>query len=143
MYNRPYNQMPKWHLNNYWTEDNPNAYLPRYTGYFAPFYKGRVNANTRYLQDASYIRLKSVQVGYTLPEKLTRKLGFKVMSIYLAGENLWTWSPVYKYTRDVDVTANIYGADSTLSTTGDGYNFPTMKSLSLGVKLTFGQIDKK
>ena len=50
---------------------------------------------------------------------------------------------MYKYTRDVDVTANIYGTDGTLSTTGDGYNFPTMKSLSLGVKLTFGQIDKK
>lgn len=143
MYNRPYNQMPSWHLNNYWTEDNPDAYLPRYTGYFAPFYKGRVNANTRYLQDASYLRLKSVQVGYTLPEKFTRKFGFKVVSVYLAGENLWTWSPVYKYTRDVDVTANIYGTDGTLSTTGDGYNFPTMKSLSLGVKLTFGQIDKK
>ena len=142
MYNRPYNQMPTWHLNNYWTEENPNAYLPRYTGYFAPFYKGRVNANTRYLQDASYIRLKSLQIGYTLPEKLTRKAGFQKVSFYISGENLWTWSPVYKHTRDVDVTANIYGNDSTLSTTGDGYNFPTMKSISLGVKLTFGKIEK-
>ena len=143
MYNRPYNQMPSWHLNNYWTEDHPDAYLPRYTGYFAPFYKGRVNANTRYLQDASYIRLKSVQIGYNLPDKLIRRAGFQKVSIFLAGENLWTWSPVYKYTRDVDVTANIYGNDSVLSTTGDGYNFPTMKSVSLGLKLTFGHIDKK
>ena len=140
MYNRPYNQMPSWHLNNYWTEENPNAYLPRYTGYFAPFYKGRVNANTRYLQDASYIRLKSVQIGYNLPEKLTRKAGLQKVSVFVAGENLWTWSPVYKWTRDVDVTANIYGTDSVLSTTGDGYNFPTMKSVSLGLKVTFGQV---
>ena len=142
MYNRPYNQMPTWHLNNYWTEENPGAYLPRYTGYFAPFYKGRVNANTRYLQDASYIRLKSVQIGYNLPSKLTRKAGLEKVSVFVAGENLWTWSPVYKHTRDVDVTANIYGTDSTLSTTGDGYNFPTMKSISLGVKVTFGRFDK-
>ncbi len=142
MYNRPYNQMPTWHLNNYWTEENPDAYLPRYTGYFAPFYKGRVNANTRYLQDASYIRLKSVQIGYNLPSKLTRKAGLEKVSVFVAGENLWTWSPVYKHTRDVDVTANIYGTDSTLSTTGDGYNFPTMKSISLGVKVTFGRFDK-
>lgn len=142
MYNRPYNQMPEWHLNNYWTEDNPDAYLPAFTGYFAPFYKGRVNANTRYLQDASYIRLKSVQVGYTLPEKLTRKAGFQKVSFYVSGENLWTWSPLYRYTRDIDVTANIYGNDSTLSTNGDGYNFPTMRSWSLGVKLTFGKTDK-
>lgn len=142
MYNRPYNQMPTWHLNNYWTEENPDAYLPRYTGYFAPFYKGRVNANTRYLQNASYIRLKSVQIGYNLPSKLTRKAGLEKVSVFVAGENLWTWSPVYKHTRDVDVTANIYGTDSTLSTTGDGYNFPTMKSISLGVKVTFGRFDK-
>ena len=142
MYNRPYNQMPTWHLNNYWTEDHTDAYLPRYTGYFAPFYKGRVNANTRYLQDASYIRLKSVQLGYNLPTKLTRKIGLQKVSVFVAGENLWTWSPVYKHTRDVDVTANIYGTDSTLSTTGDGYNFPTMKSFSLGLKVTFGHIDR-
>ena len=68
---------------------------------------------------------------------------FQKVSFYISGENLWTWSPVYKHTRDVDVTANIYGNDSTLSTTGDGYNFPTMKSISLGVKLTFGKIEKK
>ena len=49
---------------------------------------------------------------------------------------------MYEHTRDVDVTANIYGTDSTLSTTGDGYNFPTMKSISLGLKVTFGHIDK-
>ena len=50
---------------------------------------------------------------------------------------------MYKWTRDVDVTANIYGADSTLETTGDGYNFPTMKSVSIGLKVTFGHMDKK
>ena len=140
MYNRPYNQMPSWHLGNYWTEDNPNAYLPRYTGYFAPFYKGRTNANTRYLQDASYLRLKSVQIGYNLPDKIVRKIGLQKAAVFVAGENLWTWSPVYKWTRDVDVTANIYGTDSVLSTTGDGYNFPTMKSVSLGLRVNFGLV---
>ncbi|MBP5383247.1 MAG: SusC/RagA family TonB-linked outer membrane protein, partial [Bacteroidales bacterium] len=143
MYNRHYNQMPSWHLGNYWTEDNPNAYLPRYTGYFEPFYKGRTNANDRYLQNASYIRLKSVQIGYNIPEKITRKAGLHKVSVFLAGENLWTWSPVYKWSRDVDVTANIYGTDSVLETTGDGYNFPTMKSISVGVKVNFGHIDKQ
>lgn len=51
-YNRPYNQVPLWHLNNYWTKDRPDAYLPRYSGYYNPLYKG--TANTRYLQDVSY-----------------------------------------------------------------------------------------
>lgn len=136
-YNRPYAQMPKWHLNNYWTEDNPDAYLPRYAGYYAPFYKGTNNANTRYLMDVSYIRLKNLQVGYTLPSKWTDAIRMKKVSIFFSGENLWTWSPMYKYTRDIDVTANIYGTDSVLSSTGDGFNYPTLRSYSFGLNITF------
>lgn len=136
-YNRPYAQMPKWHLNNYWTEDNPDAYLPRYAGYYAPFYKGTNNANTRYLMDVSYIRLKNLQVGYTLPAKWTDAIRMKKVSIFFSGENLWTWSPMYKYTRDIDVTANIYGTDSVLSSTGDGFNYPTLRSYSFGLNITF------
>lgn len=136
-YNRPYAQMPKWHLNNYWTEDNPDAYLPRYAGYYAPFYKGTNNANTRYLMDVSYIRLKNLQVGYTLPAKWTDAIRMKKVSVFFSGENLWTWSPMYKYTRDIDVTANIYGTDSVLSSTGDGFNYPTLRSYSFGLNITF------
>lgn len=136
-YNRPYAQMPKWHLNNYWTEDNPDAYLPRYAGYYAPFYKGTNNANTRYLMDVSYIRLKNLQVGYTLPAKWTDAIKMKKVSVFFSGENLWTWSPMYEYTRDIDVTANIYGTDSVLSSTGDGFNYPTLRSYSLGLNITF------
>ena len=57
MYNRPYNQVPTWHLQNYWTEERPNAYLPRYVGYYGPMNANTVNVNTRYLQAVSYIRL--------------------------------------------------------------------------------------
>jgi TonB-linked SusC/RagA family outer membrane protein len=75
-YNRPYNQMPKWHENNYWTEENPNAFLPRYAGYYAPFHGGHNNANTRYLMDVSYLRLKSLQIGYNLPQQWLSKTKF-------------------------------------------------------------------
>lgn len=136
-YNRPYAQMPKWHVGNYWTEDNPDAFLPRYAGYYGPFYKGSNNANTRYLMDVSYIRLKNLQVGYTLPKKWTDAIHMQKISVFFSGENLWTWSPTYRYTRDIDVTANIYGTDSVLSSTGDGYNYPTLRSFSLGLNLTF------
>ena len=136
-YNRPYNQMPTWHIGNYWTEDNPDAYLPRYTGYYGVLYKGTANANTRYMQDVSYIRLKNLQVGYNLPTKWISKIGLKKAAIYFSGENLWTWSPMYKWSRAIDVTANIYGTDSERSSTGDGYNYPTMKSYSFGLNITF------
>ncbi len=136
-YNRPYGQLPKWHIGNYWTEDNPDAYLPRYTGYYAPFYQGTNNACTRYLMDVSYIRLKNIQVAYTFPDKWTKAINMKKISVFFSGENLWTWSPMYKHTRDIDITANIYGTDSVLSTNGDGYNYPTMRSYSFGINLTF------
>ena len=46
-------QMPSWHVGNYWTPENPDAFLPRYAGYYAPFYGGHKNANTRYLMNAA------------------------------------------------------------------------------------------
>jgi hypothetical protein len=58
--------------------------------------------------------------------------------IYLTGENLWSWSPLYKHTRDFDVT-NTSGSDPDLTTgtSGDNYSYPLMKSISLGLSLTF------
>lgn len=135
-YNRPYNTLPTWHLNNYWTEENPDAYLPRYAGYYGPFYKGTNNATTRYLQDVSYIRLKSLQIGYNLPAKWINKVGLKKARVFFSGENLWTWSPMYKYSKDIDV-ANIYGTDAEVGSTGDGYNYPTLKTYSFGLSITF------
>ncbi len=137
-YNRPYNQMPSWHQGNYWTEDNPDAFLPRYTGYYAPFYKGTSNANTRYLMNVAYLRLKNLQIGYNLPNAWIKKAHLKKVGVYLSGENLFTWSPLYKYTKDINVS-NIGDSDSDLtsSNSGDGYNYPMMKSISLGLNITF------
>ena len=71
-YNRPYNQALKWMIGNYWTEDNKDAYLPRYSGYYGPLYSGA--ANSRYLQNAAYLRLQNLQIGYNLPEKWIKKM---------------------------------------------------------------------
>lgn len=136
-YNRPYNQMPSWHLNNYWTEDKPNAFLPRYTGYYSPFFNGHYNANTRYLMDVSYLRLKNLQIGYNLPTSWMKKIRLSNIGIYISCENLFTWSPLYKYTKDINVS-NIGPSDIDLNSgSGDGYNYPMMKSISLGLNMTF------
>lgn len=134
-YNRPYNNLPSWHLDNYWTEDNPGAYLPRYAGYNASI-KG--NAQTRYLQNAAYIRLKNLQIGYTFPTVVIQKMHLKNLRISASAENLWTWSPLYKKTRDIDV-ANIGKSDPDISdsNSGDGFNYPSMQSYSLGLSLSF------
>lgn len=136
-YNRPYNQMPTWHVDNYWTPENPDAFLPRYTGYYAPLYRGTDNANTRYLMNVAYLRLKNIQVGYNLPTAWVNKLHLSNVGVYLSGENLFTWSPLYKYSKDVNVS-NIGTSDTDLNNgSGDAYNYPMMKSFSIGLNVTF------
>ncbi|HBG41270.1 MAG TPA: SusC/RagA family protein [Porphyromonadaceae bacterium] len=133
-YNRPYNMLPSWHLENYWTEQNTGAYLPRYAGYNSSIR----TAQTRYLQNVAYVRLKNLQFGYNLPSSVVSPLNIQQARIYFSGENVWSWSPLYKHTRDLDV-ANIDGSDRDLTNggSGDGNNYPLMKSFSFGVSLTF------
>src|SRR5690606_29265860 len=137
-YNRPYNPLPRWHLDNHWTPENPDAYLPRYVGRVANREDGILtdNPQTAYLQNIAYVRLKNIQLGYSLSGNLISKIGAENARIYLSGENLWTWSPLYKITRDIDVE-NTGPSDLKLSSgdSGDGYNYPMLKSLSLGLSV--------
>ena len=53
-------------------------------------------AQTKYLQNIAYIRLKNIQIGYNLPQKLISKIGASDLKVYISGENLWCYSPLYK-----------------------------------------------
>ena len=138
-YNRPYNDPPKWHIDNHWTPDNLDAYLPRYTARLANRTNGILREEqTRYLQNIAYLRLKNVQFGYNLPMNLVSKIKAQNVKIYFSGENLMTWSPLYKYSRDLDVEST--GPSDQLftsSNSGDGYNYPMMKSVTFGISITF------
>lgn len=139
-YNRPYNQAPKWHQNNMYKEElqNFDAYLPRLVGYTAMGGRALGVPNDRYLQNAAYVRLRNLQVGYSLPTQLISKIGAQKVTFYLSGENVWTWSPLYKWTKDTDVTS-IYGSDRDLTDgrSGDGYNYPMLKNWSVGLNVNF------
>ena len=138
-YNRPYNRLPQFHLGNIWSEENPDAYFPRYRGYTAQNGSAELaQTQTRYLQNAAYIRMKNVQVGYNLPQSLIRNIKMTNARIYLSGENLFTWSPLYKLTRDLDVES-INGSDRVLTSggNGNGNNYPMLKSVTLGLSVNF------
>lgn len=137
-YNRAYNQMPKWQLGNYWTEQNRDAYMPRYSARMSPFYSVQRRGNTRYVLDASYIRLKNIQFGYNLPEKWIKPLHLSKASIFFSGENLWDWSPMYKHIwGTVDVLGLGEDPENSDSTAGSGGCYPIMSSYSFGISLTF------
>jgi TonB-linked SusC/RagA family outer membrane protein len=140
-YNRPYNAYPRWQQDNMYREElgNFDAYLPRLVGYISQG-TGRALqvANDRFMQNVGYVRLRNLQIGYTIPERITSKIHARDLKVYVSGENIWTWSPLYKWTRDTDVTS-IYGSDRDLSGggSGDGYNYPMLKSVSIGLSLNF------
>jgi len=138
-YNRPYNPLPAWHLDNHWTPENPNAYLPRYVSRLANR-SGSIlrEAQTKYLQNIAYIRLKNIQVGYNLPVPVVSKIKATNARVYVTAENIWTWSPLYRRTRDLDVE-NTGPSDQlfTSSNAGDGYNYPMLKSVAIGLSITF------
>lgn len=135
--NRPYSFLPAFNLNR-WTEENPdqNAYFPRYRGYTALSGTRELAVRqTRYLQNASYIRLKNLTIGYSLPTRITNKLKLSSFRAYVTGQNLWTHSPMYKVTKNFDPEV-IEGSDPEINPGGgDGFSYPMQKSFTFGINL--------
>ncbi|SFC72500.1 TonB-linked outer membrane protein, SusC/RagA family [Parapedobacter composti] len=101
---------------------NLDAYYPR-----ALFGTGKnQQAQTRYLQDASYLRLKNAQIGYTFPNQLTSKIGIKNFRISLSGENLATFTRLTK----------IFDPETVFGSTG-GNVYPLAKVWSFGLNANF------
>ena len=139
-YNRPYGGIPKSQLGNIWKEDNVNAYFPRYVSRIASNANGTLaTPSSKYLQDVKYIRLKNIQIGYNLPSNIAKKIGSSAARVYISAENIWTASPLFNITRDIDVE-NIVASDQVFSpggNSGDGYNYPIMKNINLGLSISF------
>jgi len=140
-YNRPYNNIPKWHVGNMWTPENTNAYFPRTMSRAASNSTSRTLgiAQTKYLQNIAFIRMKNIQVGYNLPKKWVSKVKANNARVYFSGENLWTYSPLYKLTTGIDVE-NTGPSDQVFNpggNSGDGYNYPMLKSFSFGLNITY------
>lgn len=91
--------------------------------------------NNRYMQDASFVRLKNLQISYTLPKKWCDAATFKTVKVFFNGENLFCFTPMHKYAPNLDPEGLSY--DSDFSGTQDGNTYPVMKSFTLGVNLSF------
>ena len=130
LYARPFATfIPRDFQTMYWSEENPDAYLPRPRGYVAGVGTGRelTETNDRYLQNIGYLRLKNLTVGYTLPEKLTRKAGIKELRVYFTGENLFYYAPGL-HTKYID--------PEMAQTNGNLRIYPWQKTIMFGVDVT-------
>lgn len=83
---------------------------------------------TRYLQNAAYVRLKNLQLGYTLPNEYTKKFGVQKVRVFVSGENIWTYTKLAKMFDP----ETIDGGNN-----GNGNAYPMSKVLSCGLSLNF------
>lgn len=113
----------KIHLQRFNIETNPdpNAAYPRLT-YHKSY--NQSSMSTYWLEDASYLRLKNIQIGYTLPKNLLTKLRIEKCRIYLSGDNLFTQSNFF------------YAYDPETPVSSGGY-YPQVKTFVLGLSITF------
>lgn len=109
-----------WSVQNGFETANPDAYYPR-----AAYSDKNLQSQTRYLQNAAYIRLKNLQIGYTLPGELTKKWHIQKLRVFFSGDNLWTGTKLVKQ-FDPETLGAQYG---------NGY--PLTTTLSCGLSLTF------
>lgn len=109
---------------NRWTEENPNGIYPRLNGTGNTFY------SSRYIEDGSYLRLKTISLGYSIPKEFLSKFKIKEIRAYCTAQNLLTWT---KYSGlDPEVSTR-----NTALTPGFDYSpYPRAKSLVFGLNLT-------
>lgn len=111
-----------WSVQQGYATVNTDSYYPR------PVFSGggkNRQVQSRYLQDASYIRLKNLQVGYTLPENLTRKIALQKVRIFFSGENLLTGTKLSKLFDPETVDSNFGGC-----------TYPLSRTYSFGISVT-------
>lgn len=116
------------------------AYWPRPTTYQTNSTDKKTvlsTPNTRYMQNAAYLRLKNVELSYTFNDTVCRKLRLQGLKVFLNGENLLTFTPLHKWAPNLD-PEGIDGGDTDFSSnTLNGTAYPTFMSLALGVNVTF------
>lgn len=111
---------------NRWTADNPTSDIPAATNSSS----NRV-ISSRIIEDGSFLRLKNVTIGYTFPSQMTKKWKIDKVRIYVAAQNLWTWTGYSGYDPEVSVR------NSALTPGLDYSSYPRAYSVSFGVSLGF------
>ncbi|EHO09276.1 SusC/RagA family TonB-linked outer membrane protein [Myroides odoratimimus CCUG 12901] len=139
-YNRPYNSFIRQDLaNDIWTPENTDAYFPRLVGYTSLGSNRQLGVqNDRYLQDISYLRLKNITLGYSLPQDLVKRVKMDKVRIYVSGENLFTFTNLTDYI-DPEAASNSFDFNSPNSARKrtNAQSFPFSKIISFGVQLNF------
>jgi len=115
-------QLIKEFADNHWSEDNQNLYAeyPRLGVTGNQIENNRQNS-TWWMRDGSFLRLKSLEIGYTLPKAISQKLAMTKCRIYFNGLNLYTWAPFKLWDPELG---------------GNGFAYPIQKVFNIGINAT-------
>ena len=95
--------------------------------------------SSRFLEDGSYVRLKNIQLGYTIPEKIVNRFHIKNLRFYVTGQNLWTLTKFTGLDPEMNISDNVkrdtYGGDVAAGI--DWGTYPSAKSYIVGLNLNF------
>lgn len=119
-----------------WTEEDPNTDFPRiaYSNELGIQFNTRGDID-RWIESGSYVRLRNVELGYTLPKTLLGRIGFSHARVYVSGQNLLTFTG---YTGlDPDVVGNPDPAIQLLERGHDAGNYPASRIISFGIQCGF------
>ena len=118
----------KWYLDNSRTPENPNGTLPSPDKVQGDYVYWSSTAN---LFKGDYFRIKQMQLGYTLPAKITRKVAISNLRFYVSLDDYFTFTKYPGLDPETASTNNTSGAGL------DWGSYPTMKKLIFGVNVTF------
>jgi TonB-linked SusC/RagA family outer membrane protein len=119
-----YSNLPSWMLDR-WTGAGTSNKIPRFV---LGDSKNWVSSDL-YVHDGSYLRLKNIQLGYTLPEKLTQKMMISSLRFFVAAENLFTFTKYQGFDPEISSSATSLGVDYGV--------YPQARSWTVGVNLAF------
>lgn len=117
---------------DYWTPENPNAFYPRPMVY-GQATNGNYQINDRYLLNMAYLRLKTLTVGYSLPQAWLKKYKVQGLRIYFTGENLFTLDGLKPA---IDPEMGIRTASGKHDVRNFGRSYPFQKTVSFGIQLS-------
>lgn len=105
--------------NNYWTPDNLNAKYPRLT---IGTNENNNQTSTFWMVNGRYMRLKNLEIGYTLPKRIASKIAMQNLRVYVSGVNLFTISPFKLWDPDLQTGAT---------------NYPNNRIINIGLTIGF------
>jgi hypothetical protein len=111
-----------------WTTSNPSNTTPKAVNGGSVNYD---NFSDYFVEDASYLRIQNIQVGYTLGERISNKIGIRKCRIYVSGNNLFTFTNYKGYDPSATGNGNPIGAGI------DKGFYPVAKTYLLGINLNF------